>query len=238
MIDPQMTGPATPGRAEDAGGRWRSWVRVNRWYLALLIPALALALAASLFRTLDIALPWTAHHEIRGETSATLGTGESSIVYPDDMDAGAFQATYTLVGVVPVDGFQSALGEQIAAMPGARLWKVTLDASAPPDMVLSECVIELIGPDGARYAGAGGKMADGRPTVDWWSGKCTPADTPGPSGDFPDENWQAPDVPRPRNFRIDVVIAVPTTVIPTEVRLGIGQGGAERGTYWTIPTGL
>ncbi|MCI1642668.1 MAG: hypothetical protein LKI58_07330 [Actinomyces sp.] len=234
-----LAGPAGPA----ADGAAPSWWRANRWYLAALVPALALAVAANLFRLVGVALPWMAHDQVRGDRSVTIGTEDSVVVYPQGTGAD-YRATLTVDSVVPATAVPAAsdldleLYGQAVAMPGARLWKVTLEVSAPPEMVLDECSVELTGPDGTRYGSQGGKMRGGEPYIDYAAGTCVPLDAPGPTFDWQTFTWVAAEVERPDAYEVQTFVAVPSAVTPSDVRVDMGRLSGESGTAWVMPTGL
>lgn len=212
-----------------------SWWRVNRWGLLLVLPLLAAALAAGSFRLVTLYLPWFASPGTHVEGAVTVTTGSSFVVYPDGEE---YTATFTPLDIVPVssapDDAYLGDGSDLAAAPGARLWRLTTQVEADPAMSLVECRISLLGPDGTHYvAGLAQTTSDGSVVVPALSaGSCVPTGTPGPYSDLdgrvqPVEEGEE----RPATYTIDTYVAVPSTVVPDRVRVDMSMGG-----HWTVDT--
>ncbi|HRL50210.1 MAG TPA: hypothetical protein PLA49_12640 [Propioniciclava sp.] len=202
--------------------RTSTWWRSNRLWLVLLLPALALALAASSFRfsALYLRWEWSQPTLLRapGAYTQTFSTGTHTL-----------QRTVE-VGVAAVERAVEVEGEYAAG--GTALWRVALDFAAAPDQILATCEIELEDAAGIRYGVRGAKVnADGDPDSTWVHRGCTPADTPGPTVDFDGQVREA-DTTRPQRWQVVTSVAVPAGVEPTLVRVMWDRPGYLR---LTIP---
>ncbi|WP_315096315.1 hypothetical protein [uncultured Cellulomonas sp.] len=191
---PEPTAPVQP-----APGWWRR----NRWALAALPVALALALVAAgdRVRTLwwekDLRVPTTA------EAGATVGFEQR--VYDG---AGG---TMPIDVQVRLDGVRTAttLPEDMELPTGTRAVQVDLTLSADPDVVLAGCFLAVRDAAGTRYgyvASGWGALQSAMP--------CVPEGSPGPWA-FAD-----PDAPaRPGTWSVSPVVVVPEGVEVADVAL-------------------
>lgn len=190
-----------------------TWWQRNRLWLALLLPMLLLALAASSFRLVTLYLPWQWSRPLVAHgPSGTLGQRFSAT------DGSALERTVTVtldeLAVVPTHG-------EDAAAPGAVLWQADLTLSAAPDQVLDACAVEVIGPDGTRYATTSAGKVPARADDRFWMGTdrlvCVPEDAPGPRMGF--AGVEPATVERPGRWRLTAAAAVPAGVRPVGVRI-------------------
>lgn len=190
-----------------------TWWRRNRLWLALLLPLLGLAVVTSSFRMLNLYLPWqwsrpiVAHGPSGTLTQRFLG-----------VDGHHYERTVD----VTVDGIAEVPSlDRDAAAPGATLWRIDLTLAATPDQVLTGCVVELVGPDGTRYATTSAGKVAADPADRFWMRRdvvsCVPEETPGP--DIDAFGLQPAEVARPERWRVTTAAAVPDGVVPRSVRI-------------------
>ena len=204
-----MTDPSAPRRAIHTF----SWWRRNRLWLTLLLPMLALALAASMFRMTTLYLPWQWSQGI--DARSTTGTLRQQFTGTDDV-------RYSRDVTVSVDAVrQTTQHGEDAAGPGAQLWLVDLTLTAAPDQILDLCFVELVDASGVRYTTAGAGKVAADPTDTFWRApaivSCVPADTPGPTLGFND--FIPATAERPATWTIGVSAALPSGVEPTALRI-------------------
>lgn len=201
----------------------RLWWRRNAVWLALLVPALLLALGLSAFRLTTLYLPWEWSRPTLAD--GPVGTLEQRFHGADDQ---WHQRTVT-VEVLSVAAVPDL--DEGAAVPGATLWKVDLSFSAAPDQLLDGCTIELVDGEGTVYGFAGGRTA-ADPTNPLYTPPlmgpgCVPRDAPGPALDgFTGELVPSPEV-RPETWEITTSMVLPEGREPEHVRIG-----------WTRPSHL
>ena len=190
--------------------RGSAWWRRNRLWLALLVPLLLLALAASSYRLTTLYLRWEWSQPV-----VLQGAGTCTQTFRDVQDV-ARTRTVT-VGVKQVARTTQAGGDQAAA--GTQLWLVELDFAAAPDQLLTGCVIELEDATGTRYGVFGAKVNPaGRPNLVAQRSRCVPADAPGPDLDFTGQILPSP-VERPATWTAAAAMVLPEGVQPTAVRV-------------------
>lgn len=194
-----------------------SWWKRNRLWLALVVPLLALALAASSFRLFTLYLPWQWSAPIASDTS--VGTLKQRYLELD----GVERDREVRVEVVSLEPRESVDG--LVAVDGATLWRIELELTAAPDQFLEFCDIELSDAAGTRYdfrSSVVPEDPDGfNPPP--FALRCVPEDAPGPTlAPFSDEVIESP-VDRPRTWTTEALIAVPNGVTPTAVRVGWQQ---------------
>lgn len=187
------------------------WWSRNRLWLGLLLPALALALATSAFRLVNLYLPW----EWTRPTYAngTTGTLRQEFLSPDHIDRTRI-VTVTVEGLRRVDSYDGSL-----PAPGAALWVLDVSFSADPDQLLKGCTMALVDAAGVVYsAGNEGQISDNT-DVGWdvRNVDCVPPDTPGPS--FLGTTLEVPETPRPESWLVSAPIALPVGVTPSTVRV-------------------
>lgn len=179
------------------------WWRRNRWALAVLPVALALALVAAGDRVRTL---WW-EQDLRRPTTAVAGAtvGFQQRVY--DGEGG----TLPIDVQVRLDGVETAttLPADMELPAGTRAVQVDLTLSADPDVVLTGCSLAVRDAAGTRY----GYVASG-----WDAAQspmpCVPEDAPGPWA-FAD-----PDAPaRPATWSVSPVVVVPDDVEITDVAL-------------------
>lgn len=190
--------------------RSAEWWRRNRLWLALLVPLLALALAASSYRLTTLYLPW---QWSRPQVVARTGTFTQTF---RDTERVTWTRTVT-VTVQQVARTTVVAGE--AAAPGAQLWLVELEFAAAPDQLLDGCTIELEDAAGTIYGGSGAKVdRAGRPQLTAQRSACVPQDAPGPTRDFTGELVPSP-IERPPRWTSAASLALPGDVEPVAVRV-------------------
>ena len=190
-----------------------SWWRRNRLWLALLLPLLLLAVAASSFRLTRLYLPW----EWSRPTIAhgPTGTLRSEFLGFDDA-LHRREVTVQVLSLVAQDRVDRA-----KALDGGTLWRVDLQLSAAPDQLLKGCRVELVDAAGVRYDHRSGQEpADPKrsylPPI---LVPCVPEEAPGPDlAPFTGERIPSP-VERPATWRQEVLVAMPKDVRPATVRV-------------------
>lgn len=187
-----------------------SWWRRNRLWLALLLPLLALALAASSFRLSNLYLRWEWNQPV-----VVHGSGVYTQNYQDTRNN---QRTRTAkVGIAQLARTTVVAADHPA--PGTELWRIDLDFEAAPDQFLAGCTIEFEDAAGVRYGTQGAKVdASGRPNPLPRRPECVPSDAPGPELDWFGE-LVSPSVPRPGTWKVVASVAMPEGVRPTAVRV-------------------
>lgn len=197
-----------------------SWWRENRWALVLLVPAIALALAAASFRYVSLYVPWFSDRAIDDGEVAVVHWDRFGIDYP--MPPGE-PAHVTPIFLRPVRSaeepglFDRAI---ITPAPGATLWQLEVEVEADPEMVLYGCTLALEDAAGTRYTGQPAKLRDGEPYIDSWGDSCIPQMTPGPGASLDNQYEPAdPDSERPARYRVSSLFAVPEGVTPTRIRV-------------------
>lgn len=195
----------------------QTWWRRNRLWLALLLPSLALALAASAFRLTSLYLPyeWSAP-TVPGGTAGTLT--QRFLGFDDERHTRR-------VGVTVVDVEQTPELDGSAAIDGATLWRVELEFTAAPDQLLAgPCTIQLKGDDGAHYGYSGGRTAADPDDPTYFppvmAPGCVPPETPGPDIEPYTGELVAAETPRPETWRVTTSMVLPSSVTPVEVRVG------------------
>ena len=196
------------------------WWRRNRLWLALLLPALALALAASAFRLTTLYLPfeWSAPTNAGGPTGTLRQT---SLEFDDRRYSRTVEVTVQAADRVPtLDGS--------APIPGASLWRVDLGFAAAPDQLLAgTCTVQLKGDDGAWYGFEGGRVAadpdDRFYRAPMLAPSCVPEDTPGPDIEAFTGEFIPAEIPRPERWSVTTSFVIPAAVTPTQLRIGWSQ---------------
>lgn len=194
-----------------------NWWKRNRLWLALAVPLLALALAASSFRLFTLYLPWEWSAPVT--PNASQGTLTQRYVELD----GVRRDRKVDVRVVSLETHERYDG--LIAVEGARLWRVALELTATPDQFLEFCDIELTDAAGNRYDFRSSIVPEDTQSFNPrpFTLRCVPEDAPGPTlSPFSDEVIE-PTVERPGSWTIDALIAVPDGVTPTAVRIGWQQ---------------
>ncbi|QWW19804.1 hypothetical protein I6B53_01325 [Schaalia sp. 19OD2882] len=191
-----------------------SWLRLNAWGLALLIPAIALAAAANSYRYVVLYRPWFEQREIVQSGSLTLAS--------DDQASGA---------TGQVAAFTPVLVEKVAEQPeegpfsgprrtieGVQLWHVAVEASAPTDMDLAGCELSLRDAQGRTFDEGLATFAAKSRILGRPDGKCAPAGKAGPG-----VNVDGTPMPmssgdeRPQKWTKDLYVAVPEALTPTHL---------------------
>ena len=191
-----------------------TWWKRNRIWLALLIPILALALAASSFRLVSLYLPWQWSRPIvANDTSGVLRQNYLEL-------DGVRRDREVRVSVLSLDAHES--WGDAKAIDGGRLWRVELQLEAEPDQFLYGCEVELTDADGNRYDFRGGlEPVDAKhyfvaPVII----ACAPQHALGPTvSPFTDEVVES-ELERPRIWEQEVLIAMPEGVSPSGLRIG------------------
>lgn len=191
-----------------------SWWRRNRIWLLLLVPVLAIAIAASSYRMLNLYLPWQWSRPVVVE--GTVGTLRQTYTELDDVR----RTREVQVEVRSVT--QHSEWDGVQAVAGGAMWRVLLRFEAEPDQFLHGCHIELVDADGNRYDFTSGleSAEEGGFYLSPWLLTCVPDEAPGPTvALFQNEIIESP-IERPRAWRFDALIAMPEGVTPTAVRIG------------------
>lgn len=152
----------------------KRWVRRNRWGLAVLPLAVAVALAGTArhvqtyWYEADLRVAYRA--EPGGEVTIRSGYDDGYQRYPIRPTLRLQSATK--VSTVTSNGRQ----EPVTPVAGATVWKVVLGVTADPNMILTGCTVALS--DGSRRWEAGLDAAHTKASV--IGSSCVPAATPGP----------------------------------------------------------
>jgi hypothetical protein len=174
-----------------------AWWRRNRRWLALIVPLLLLALAASSFRLVTLYLPWEWSRPTVAD--ATAGTLRQHFTGFD----GERRLREVRVEVVDVETHESYA--EAKAADGGVLWRVVLELEADPEQYLRSGQVPA--EEGAYFV----------PPI---LVPCVPEDAPGPTlNPLTGEPSPSP-VTRPRAWREQVLIAMPRDVTPTALRIG------------------
>lgn len=213
----------------------REWARRNAWGLIALVPLLGLALAASSSRLLSVYLPWEAPSPIDAEGSIVLTIADQpSIHYPKGVEPRASFTPASVEMIESAPSETSLIGDHmIEAAPGAKLWRIRVDAQVDPDYALQSCLFHVEGDDGAEYDLSGGKAEDGAPALEFLAGSCAPPGSLGPGADFLTGEWtDTMEVdPRPSEYGLTLLVGMPEGVVPKFLALDLG----EPGNYWRVP---
>lgn len=186
------------------------WWRRNRTWVFLLLPLVALAVAASSFRLTTLYLRW--------EWSQPTVLRAPGVFTQSFQDVEDVRRTRTVtLGVDQVA--RTTVFDEDQAAPGAQLWLVELTFAAAPDQMLDNCTIELEDAAGVRYDSTGAKV-DSRGKTESMPARpaCVPVDAPGPRVDFTGEVVPSP-VERPASWQVQAALALPAGVEPTAVRV-------------------
>lgn len=191
-----------------------TWWRRNRWALVLLLPALALALAASGVR---LQLFWWSY-EPHQPTSGALGRPMHFVDHAAyDTHPYVLDVTVTVRSVTRVAVPVSPGHEWTWPTPdGARWWKVTMQVAADPTTPLSACRLRLLGAAGdevdytSRFPGT----ADTLPVS-----PCVPDATPGPGSASPEDLASAATAARPASYEVSAYVLASGDFRPSQVRL-------------------
>lgn len=160
-------------------------------------------------------LPWEWSRPIVAGSS--VGTLEQDYT---GFDANRYHREVT-VEVLAVESVREHEGH--AAVVGTTMWRVDLRLSAAPDQMFTQCHVELVDGDGARYGFAGGRRA-ADPEDRFYSSAvalrpCVPEDAPGPSlHPVTGELVESPE-PRPESWELTTTIVMPDGYEPQQVRI-------------------
>lgn len=192
----------------------RAWWRRNARWLALMIPLLALALAASSFRLVTLYLPWEwSRPTVANATSGTLRQDFTGF----DGERWRREVRVEVLGLE-----QAALFGDTKAAAGGVLWRVLLAFEADPEQHLDGCEVELLDADGTRYDFRSGQepAEKGGYFVPPVLVPCVPEEAPGPTLDPLSGELTPSPVTRPRTWHERVLIAMPEEVAPAALRIG------------------
>lgn len=194
-----------------------NWWKRNRLWLALAVPLVVLALAASSFRLFTLYLPW--EWSAPTTPNASQGTLTQSYLELD----GVQRDREVDVRVVSFEAHESYDG--LIAVAGATLWRVELELTAAPDQFLEYCEIELADAAGNRYDFRSSIIPEDEQGFNSppFILRCVPEDTPGPTLEPISDEVVEPAVERPSSWAIDALIAVPDGVTPTSLHIGWQQ---------------
>lgn len=202
-----------------------SWLRRNRWGLALLLPALAAAVLASSFRYLNLYEPW-----IEGDVTVQ-SDGVSLSAQDGDTDAVAAGSTATLTPTA-ITTVASGTGRdgstEVLAPEGSSLWRLDVDVQAPTDMVLTGCAISLLDDAGRSYAVMTGSYSGYSVNSSFNAGACTPYLLTGRTLDLDGSYIEAePGSERPESWSLTLLVVMPDGVAPSRMSVG-WAGSADR----------
>ncbi len=189
----------------------KEWTRINRWGLALLLPALLLAVGASSFRYVMIHERWFVEERTVQATAIVMPDPDNDR-YPAKV---SHEITLTPLLVQEVDSAPGTIGdEEMTAPPGTRLWHVRVRAQARQDMVLQTCVLALEDIHGRVYDFGRGLIQGNQVVTGFVEGSCdVGGDLEVPSFDV-DGNFvpAGPGAARPEVWELDLYAAVPEEV--------------------------
>lgn len=194
-----------------------TWWRRNRLWVALLIPALLLAIALSAFRWMTLYQPW----EWSAGTSSNGPSGTFTQTFLGFDDKHHERTVHVTVNAVePVE----SLGDE-AAVDGATMWRIDLRFEADPNQLLAgACRVTLLDAAGTEYGyQPGRRQADpnGPPLMTKvMDPQCVPEETPGPDLEPFTGELIEPSIPRPRTWDYSTSVVLPDGVTPERVRIG------------------
>ncbi len=224
-----------------------SWWRRNRWGLAGLPLAAALAAAgnASL-----VAPQW---YDVGFHAAQTPGA-DGWTTATAQVRGGAdyvVSARLHLVAVEPVTSVPGPDGDPpgdrpagetaVQTPPGTVLWRISVDVRADPSTILDQCRVALVdhrdrlfdtlappvtATHGAATPGPGstGPGPNVMLTTVTVRPRCVPPDTPGPQWDLVAQAVRPAQVPRPAAYRLVAYAVTPRDARPVEVRV-----------WWQLP---
>lgn len=189
-----------------------SWWRRNRLGLALLVPALVLALAAGSSRVQEYW--WDRGFHDR----APVVDGVAALVdrYDDGRLRYPVEALYSVASFEPV---RVTLSDGAPLPDGLRAWRLRLDVEADPDISLVGCQVAVVDTQGDLHHESDSGLSLAAVSS---STSCVPAETPGPKARFGSTDQPrltAGESPRPGRFTTDTTFVLPTEATPESVRL-------------------
>lgn len=195
-----------------------SWLRRNRWGLALLLPALAAAVLASSFRYLNLYEPWIEGDVTDQSGAVTLAAQDDD---PDAVAAGS-TATLTPTAITTVASGTGLDGStEVLAPEGSTLWRLDVDVAAPTQMVLAGCEISLLDDTGRSYAVMTGSYSGRAVNSSYNAGACTPYLLTGRTLDLDGSYIEAePGSERPESWSLTLFVVMPDGVPPTRMSVG------------------
>lgn len=198
-----------------------TWWRRNRWGLVALLPALALAMAASSSRVHLFWWSYDLHRPTAGQLGQTLAFTDS---FEDRRGTQTRSVSVRLVSVTRTDAALDADGVVLTAPlpPGAQWFRVTLHVEADPRMPLRYCRVAIVDTRGrvAESVGLGGVQ-------DVSLDPCVPTTAPGPASTEPDALAKAAESPRPAAYDVEVFLYAAADATVERVRV-----------WWSAPNYL
>ncbi len=194
-----------------------AWLRGNRWGLALVIPALLLALAAN---SLRLQLFWWTYKP-HVATSGVQGKPVHFAEDFDDFDGHWHRALdLTVTSVTTVAAPRDPDGKPIddARTPAEAQWvKVSMHVAASPTAVLFGCRLSLLDASGRETEYTDGNLVDS----DYLPiSPCIPDAHQGPVSGGPKAQGDAVEAgPRPAAYDVDAYVLTARGFRPTAVRL-------------------
>ena len=202
-----QTAPPTAAEPSETG-----WWRRNRWALAALPVALALALVAAGDRVRTL---WW-EQDLRVPTTVEPGaTARLPPACARPVSAAPCRSTCRCASTTSATRRPCPTDLELPA--GTRAVQVDLTLSADPDVVLTGCSLAVRDAAGTRYDYVSSGWGALQPVV-----PCVPEDTPGPwpsLGDLDDVLTDPDAPPRPATWSVSPVVVVPEGVEVTDVVL-------------------
>lgn len=190
-----------------------TWWRANRAAVALLAPMLAVTIGAASFRSVSIYRPSTL-------TAGQVSAGTS--VHFSATSRGTPGGVHRDVTVTADAATPRSVVDEVRAASGTTLWEVTFTLSAAPTVPLADCTVELLDATGRVFSVTAGKPAPAGGPERTAYPSCTPSEAPGPLLDLDGRVSPATGPQRPASWPVRVVVAMPSGVRPTHLRIHWG----------------
>lgn len=202
----------------------RTFLRTQRVALIALPVLLALAVAASSQRMVDLWWPFGMHDQV--ETDAR-GTARFDTTIELQSGRAPLRVSVRHVSTQPATIVTLLGDEQVPVPPGFDAWRVRVHVAADPTAVLSACQVLLRDTEGREYGAGTRALRDG--VLDL--GSCQPRGIDNPSGLDIDAD-RATD--RPPEYDRDAVFLLPEGATPAVVRV---SPDLHHYADWPLPTG-
>lgn len=216
----EQQGNEQQGNEQQDGGQQKSWWQKdwwqsNRWALALLLPLIALAVAASSYRMTTLYRPnqYTLPQRAAGPVLAY----HEEFTHNRKPHTRDVKLTLTRLTALPAGtAFQGQRPAQ-----GATLWLVELRLAALPEVPLMGCRVFIQDTEGRLYNDTSGQLRTNNATANApvKSSDCVPPATPGPDFDFSGNLLPGDGGPRPAAWTSRFAIALPQDRQPQSVRV-------------------
>ena len=197
-----------------------TWLRRNRWGLALLPVAVLLAVVASSSRVVHFWYPYGPHDVQSGSV------GEQVHLRQDWQDrSGTYvrEDDVTVTSVEPTEVIRDWDGEDVPGKgpEGTRLWRVALDMKAPTDAVIFGCQLEIVDTEGREFPYSTSWIEPGSRKVS----PCLNPDEIGPQPALVDGEAHETETERPASWSTVADVLLAEDTVPQTVRI-----------WWEHPT--